>query len=752
MTGLAVTYEETTAASQRANPVEGRKSAAEAVSEALAGTGLEWRWTGPGTITIAAPRLIEGAADGVVLDAITVSAAPATTTEDSGSWTTEWMRSATGMPLSQRETPQSTSAITDAQMKDRNITTLTETMDAATGVTVQTSDSERTGYYARGFQIDSFQLDGVPLPNQATVGYGDSDPDMVLYDHVEIVRGATGLMQGAGEPGASVNFIRKRPTDFLRREVSAAMAYPLGARVEADVAGPLNESGTVRGRILGAIDSHEGTLDGYKKDKYVGYGALAFDLGDATVVNLGVSHQATRTQNVTWGGIPPFDSAGNFIDWPISFNLAAPWTHVDIDRTEAFASVEHVFDNGWTGSLTATRVRTTGDLELAWIGGLPEPETGLGMTGSGARQERTGQMTSVAGALNGDFEAFGRPHQFVVGATGSRADNTYQAFGFDPESIAEIGNVYAYDGGFPRPAFTPDVIVDMKGDVSEYGLYGAAQINATDRLALIGGVRVSWWEGRENWDGVVAEYSYDAVLTPYAGFTYDIDDVYTAYGSVTSIYKPQLYQDADGAFLDPRFGYNYELGVKAGFFDGALYASAAVFQTDQRDVAEYVSFDPATGRSVYAMIDGTTTRGFELEAAGALSERWNASFGYTYRYSEDADGEEIYADQPRSSLKAATSYRVPNVLDDRLTVGGAMRWQSGTEQLFELSDTLERTLRQKAYAVFDLNATYDVTEQSMLVLSVNNVLDEKYYRSMGFYNTVVHGDGVAAELMLRARF
>ncbi|WP_224767388.1 TonB-dependent receptor plug domain-containing protein [Paracoccus yeei] len=133
----------------------------------------------------------------VTLDEVVITAAPATTTQDSGSWTTEWMRSATGLVLSQKETPQSTSVITDQQMKDRNITTISETMEAATGITVQAFESDRINYYARGFPIDAYQYDGVPIPRDGTWQFGDNNPDMALYDHVEIVRGANGLMQGA---------------------------------------------------------------------------------------------------------------------------------------------------------------------------------------------------------------------------------------------------------------------------------------------------------------------------------------------------------------------------------------------------------------------------------------------------------------------------------------------------------------------------------------------------------------------------
>lgn len=689
---------------------------------------------------------------GLVLDTIEVTAAPGTTTEDSGSWTTEWMRSATGLVLSQKETPQSTSVITDAQMKDRNITTIPEVMSAATGVTVQAFESDRVNYYSRGFPIDAYQFDGVPLPKEGTFEFGDNDPDMVLYDHVEIVRGAAGLMQGAGEPGASINYIRKRPTSFLRREVAAGIAYPLGARVETDVSGPLNEAGTLRGRVIGAIDSREGTLDGYSKDKYVGAGALEFDLNEQTILNLGLSYQATRTDNVTWGGIPPFDSEGNLIDWPWGFNLGADWTYLDTDRTEAFAAVEHIFDNGWTGRLTATHIRTDSDMELAWISGIPEAGTGLGMSTWAAKYDGYAQMNSLNGVLNGNFDAFGRHHEFVLGVTGSRSEADYKGYPVDPESLGSIGNVFEYRQNMPRPIFGSESNYRSTAKATEIGVYGAARVRATDRLALIGGARVNWWDGRQAQDASVFDYTYSAVVTPYAGFTYDITDVYTAYGSVTSIYKPQLVQDAEGNYLDPAFGWNYELGVKAGFFGGALYASAAVFQTDQRDVANYLYFDVEENRSVYEQIKGTKTRGFELELAGAISENWNASLGYTYRYSKDDDGNELYTDQPRNTLKMATDYRIAGILQDRLTVGGAMRWQSATDSLIFQSEFEQPSIRQKPYAVFDVNAQYDLTEQTVLSLSVTNVFDKKYYATTGFYDTVVYGDGIAAELMLRARF
>jgi outer membrane receptor for ferric coprogen and ferric-rhodotorulic acid len=560
-------------------------------------------------------------------------------------------------------------------------------------------------------------------------------------------------MQGAGEPGASINYIRKRPTSFLRRETAAAIAYPVGGRAEADISGPLNEAGTLRGRLIGAADSREGTLDGYRKDRYVGHGALEFDISDRTQVNLGISYQKTDADNVTWGGLPPFDTAGDLIDWPWGFNLGADWTYNDTEWTEAFAAVEHVFENDWTARVTATHVETDFANQLAWISGIPDADTGLGMSSWAAKYDGGYTQDSLNAVLNGDFQALGRFHQFVLGGFVSKGDGTFNGYDVDPATLAPVGDVFDWDGSFPEPSFSDEVTQIWKTETTQVALYGTLQLHATDALALIAGARVNWWDGTQIDPGSPTfSYKYERVVTPYVGFTYDIDETYTAYGSITSIYKPQLVQDIDRNYLDPTFGYNYELGVKAGLFDGAIYASAAVFQTDQQDVANYVDFIEEENRSVYESIEGTTTRGFEIEAAGAINERWNASLGYTYRYSTDQDDNELYTDQPRNTLKAATDYRVPGILDDRLTVGGAIRAQSGTDSMVFESEIEQPSVHQNPYAVFDVNAQYDLTEDTVLTLSVNNVFDEKYYATTGFYDTVVYGDGISAELMLRARF
>ena len=133
------------------------------------------------------------------------------TTEGTHSYTTDAMNTATGLTLSPRETPQSVSVVTRQQIEDQGLRDTGAILASAPGNSVSRSDSNRFAFSSRGFDIDNFQFDGLNSPILSLWNYGATDIDSAIYDRVEIVRGATGLMTGSGNPSAAVNFIRKKP-------------------------------------------------------------------------------------------------------------------------------------------------------------------------------------------------------------------------------------------------------------------------------------------------------------------------------------------------------------------------------------------------------------------------------------------------------------------------------------------------------------------------------------------------------------
>jgi outer membrane receptor for ferric coprogen and ferric-rhodotorulic acid len=156
-----------------------------------------------------------------LLPEVTVQATGETpVTENSGSYTTPQMSTATRLPLSIRETPQSVTVITRQRIEDQNMVTISDAMQNMPGVSVSTSSgTEHDHFYARGFRVDNISFDGLPVSLEL---YGPDFllADMMMYDRIEVVRGAAGLMEGAGNPSASVNLVRKRPTRDFRFNLS----------------------------------------------------------------------------------------------------------------------------------------------------------------------------------------------------------------------------------------------------------------------------------------------------------------------------------------------------------------------------------------------------------------------------------------------------------------------------------------------------------------------------------------------------
>ncbi|EPN62491.1 TonB-dependent siderophore receptor, partial [Pseudomonas syringae pv. actinidiae ICMP 19079] len=121
-----------------------------------------------------------------------------TATDGTGSYTTGAVSIGKGAPQSLRETPQSVSVMTRQVMDDNNLNSLSKVLEDTPGITFQYRLAE------------SFLVDGIGGQGYQITGW--MQPDMAIYDRVEVLRGASGLLVGAGQPGGAVNLVRKRPT------------------------------------------------------------------------------------------------------------------------------------------------------------------------------------------------------------------------------------------------------------------------------------------------------------------------------------------------------------------------------------------------------------------------------------------------------------------------------------------------------------------------------------------------------------
>lgn len=171
----------------------------------------------------------------------------------------------------------------------------------------------------------------------------------------------------------------------------------------------------------------------------------------------------------------------------------------------------------------------------------------------------------------------------------------------------------------------------------------------------------------------------NGVVTPYAGMVYEVNRAWSVYGSYTSIFKPQDYRDATGAYLAPVEGKSYEAGIKGELLQRRLNVSAAVFRIEQDNFAQQVLpqvFVPGfPNEFAYRGVKGSTSQGVEFDMNGEVRPDWQASLGVSYSRAKDASGAAINSAVPRTQAKLFTSYKLDGDWD-KLTVGGGATWQS----------------------------------------------------------------------------
>jgi len=674
------------------------------------------------------------------------------TTEYSGTYTPRQTSTATKMGLSLRETPQSVTVIPRQVMTDHHLASLDDVVKFTPGLSSNHRDSDRYTFYSRGFQIQNFEYDGIPSQTvNESQQFTSTLADMAIYDRVEVVRGATGLLSGAGTPSATLNLVRKRPTDDFQGYVYGEAGAWDKYRAEADVSGPLTESGNIRGRLVSAYETSRSFVDWYSTEKRVMYGAVDVDLSEDTLLRLSLDYQNNDSDGVSFGHIPLFNSNGTATHFSRSFNPGAKWSYLDNSHYNFSTVLEHKLANDWTLKAAyshqyAYRHGVVGSASA----GAPEFETGTGVSMFVNRLDSYQTQDNADLYVTGPFQLGGREHELVFGAN---VAYTHLNFPTYERATPSVDNIYQYDGN-PGGKLHLGKTEENLSRLTQNGVYGALRLKPTDSLSVILGTRVSSWNERDDTsDDLTGEATgrdrtkKTGVVTPYAGVIYDLNETYSVYASYTSIFLPQtFYKTAGGTSLEPLEGDNYEIGLKGEFLDGALNASVALFEVKQKNTPQLV--DDSGPQEIYRAISGTTTRGIETEISGEILPGWNILGGYTYRESHDKDDNRVETNQPMNLFKLGTTYRLPGELN-KLTVGGNMTWQS---DIYAVNEEFNTKAHQRPYGVVGLLANYKVDEHLSLGLNVNNLFDKKYYDGLGTFNSGSYGEPRNAVVNARWKF
>ncbi len=704
-------------------------------SDASTAPGIAGTGTGPtveGEVaaggTRAAGAAVEGgAATGGTSEAEDPQARPeilVTGERDADDFGVRATSAATRLSLSQRETPQSVSIVTRAQIDTFNLDDVNTLLATTTGVNVQQVETDRTYYSARGFDITNFQIDGIGLP--FPYGLQNGALDTASYDRVEVLRGANGLLSSTGNPSATINFVHKRPT----RDPAAAMSVLFGSfdqvRLDGDVSMPLTRDGSIRARGVGAYLDTDSYLDRYHTKRSVLYGIIEADVTPTTLVSAGYQRQDNRTAGSLWGALPLFYTDGTPTDYARSASTGTDWSHWNIKDQQIFGDVTQQLGGGWIAKISALRHAIDEEDRLFYVYGTPDRETGDGLFSyPGAFRGPTRDLTLDA-YVSGPFALFGRRHELVVGVNrGAARVKQYSSY---PAGIGTpLPGDSAFDGSYPLPDF-PEFDLSADFHQRRESAYALVRLDPADGVKLMLGGNVTHAMSDGYSYGVASDFSKTKAL-PFVGATADLTPHLTAYASFATIFNPQTETDVAHRVLPPIEGDNLEAGIKGAWHDGKLNASLSIFRARQRNTAEATGFDPETGQTYYTTIDATS-EGIEADIGGELLPGLQVTAGYTLLRIESPEGDPVRTYVPRNTARLNLSYTPPAL--PALTIGGAVQYQSRIKRLQSVvaTDGSEIVTRQDGYALIDLQARWRFDPHWYIAGNLRNVTNKKVLTSL----------------------
>lgn len=727
--GVTLSFEPELVAGMHTSGLAGHYAVDEGLARLLSGTGLEGIVGASGGYRL---RKTVGSASGA-LPEISVSAERSADTEGSNRYAPTAVTVASKIPMAWKDVPNSVTVITRQQMDDQNMTSVEDALRQSVGVTAIPYGDGTAYFQSRGYASE-VQYDG--LPANSSLQYLHQF-NLAMYERVEVLRGPSGLLQGSGEPAGTVNLVRKRPQ--LTPGISGSVSGGSWSNYKGDIdlSRPLNDEGTVRGRIVAAGEDGAVYKDKGHHREGLAYGILEVDLTPQTTWAISAASQNDFSRGTDYG--PGVYTNGSFVNPPRSAFFGVDWGTGNQTSNEFFTELKHRFDGGWVAKASYIYRHASSDSIYGYVNGLVQLNNVASYTLQGQRGNTTWQDLDVN--LSGHFSLLGRTHQVLLGANYAQRD-AYSASG-----SRTLPGIDIYDIAIPRTAIA---LSSGSNTYSEqYGLYAQTRLKLADPLTLLLGARESWYASRSQaLLPVAADWkstpSVNNKFTPYAGLVYEVTPAVSLYGSYSDIFSPQTQLAAGNAPLSPRTGEQYEIGAKGVFLDGKLNASLAAFRLRDNNRAVTDPDNPG----FYVTEGRVESKGWEAEVSGSPARGVDLYAGYTRldtRYLSDPvnQGKVFSPEEPRHTFKLWTKYQFQQPALSKLQAGFGARIMSQTNRGVGM---------QGGYSVFDAQLGYHIDAHWLATLQVTNLFDKTYYARMPARFYSVYGEPRNITLTLRAAY
>jgi len=198
-----------------------------------------------------------------------------------------------------------------------------------------------------------------------------------------------------------------------------------------------------------------------------------------------------------WAQLPYWSSNSVKASWSRSKTTGAKWNQWDTVEQAAFVAVEHDLSDRWMLRGDVAYHRQEEDSKLIWLWGAPDAVTGEGKSVWPYWYLSKPEQWNLNFQVKGGYDLLGREHELVVGGMYNTIDTGCSNRDPDPATVADVVNVFDWDGSYPEPAWGVRYRMSGIGATEQKAIYGVTRPQLLDRLKVILGGRLSSWKRDE---------------------------------------------------------------------------------------------------------------------------------------------------------------------------------------------------------------------------------------------------------------
>lgn len=623
---------------------------------------------------------------------------------------------------SQLDTPFSTTVVSGEDLADRQVTKVGDVFFNDASVSDNSNGNNAWASYTtvRGLQLDwrnAYKINGMPF-----IAYGITLPYEQL-EQVELLKGASGFMYGFGNPGGTVNYVTKKPTDQLTASVELGYRSSHVWTEHVDLGGRAGPDNMFGYRLN--VTHEEG-----KPANAVGINRNSVSLGlDARITrDLTWTFDSIYQDRNTWGPTPSFylgTLSGTQLPGVISGRgglYGGPDTHFYSNLQVYQTGLRYNLNQDWTVSTTYSfskqaRSRNESTFFLADAAGNYSSSRY-----DGAENQQFSNWTTM---VEGKFRTGPFRHELVAGLSWQKQIDRYTSNFFNDGSLAS-GNLY---GPYTGVHYSDTVFQKYRaGDTTQKAAFVSDTMHLTDKWSVLAGLRVTNYD-QNSFTGTGTgdtSYSKNGLLTPTAAIMFKPMPSTTLYASYVESFDgggvvATNYANA-GQGLTPAKSRQYEVGAKTD--QGVWTGTAALFRIERR--SEFARDNGAGSLPTFVQDGKSVYQGLELAASSRIGSQWEVGGSTMLLHTEYTEGDtnigNRVAGAPNFMLTGRVAYRIPFVPGLKVGVDGKYTGPMKADAANQLN--------LGGYTVFNLGATYNTRvagKDLTLRAALTNLTNKRYW-------------------------